>query len=234
MSLATGTSQPASGFGTTLKTPRLTLLPFDMSNTLHMDLQLKLLHDPAFQANFGDYGVETHDDVFRLINHTRITPAICPTIAAPSPAIYLMCLEDSASAAMPEINDDPALAFPSPHGKMIGTVTLASRSSSIPPDMGWGLFCQYANQGFATEAGKEALRYWRDDCGISEIIAWPKQTNIPSLRTAAKLGFVENGFAVSTEKGERHAVYTLPGMKRFEEGTELSFFGEGEEGKPVR
>jgi len=234
MSPATTTSQPASGFAPVLETPRLTLLLFELSDTLQMDLQLRLLHDPAFQANFGDYGIETRDDVFRLLSHTQITPVICSILAAPSPAVYTMCLKDSASATMPEIKDDPALAFPSSYGKMIGMVTLSSRSSSVPPDMGWGLFCQYANQGFATEAGKEALRYWRDDCGISEIIAWPKATNIPSVRTAAKLGFVENGLAVSTEKGERHAVYTLPGMKGFEGGTEMSFFGEGEEGKPGR
>ena len=30
-------------------------------------------------------------------------------------------------------------------------------------------------------------------------------------------------------KGERHACYMLLGMKRFEEGTRISFFGEEEE-----
>src|SRR4051794_13149797 len=34
-------------------------------------------------------------------------------------------------------------------------------------------------------AGKETLRYWRDDCEIKEIIAWAKETNIPSVRTTA-------------------------------------------------
>lgn len=134
-----------------------------------------------------------------------------------------MCL--SPDSAHP-LADDPALAFPSPHGKMIGMVTLASRSPTLPPDMGWGLFCQYANQGFATEAGTRALAYWRDECGIKEIIAWPKETNIPSVRTARKLGFVENGYVVGVEDGSRHAMYTLPGMKGFEEGMKVSFFGE--------
>jgi RimJ/RimL family protein N-acetyltransferase len=115
---------------------------------------------------------------------------------------------------------------------MLGLVTLAQRSSSLPPDMGWGLWHEYANNGFATEAGREALRYWRDECGISEIIAWPKETNIPSVRTAAKLGFVENGVVLDMEKGERHICYMLPGMKRFEEGTRISFFGD-DEGKTM-
>ena len=44
-----------------------------------------------------------------------------------------------------------------------------------------------------------------------------------------KLGFVENGVVFDAEKGDRHACYMLPGMKRFEEGTRISFFGEREE-----
>jgi len=53
--------------------------------------------------------------------------------------------------------------------------------------MGWGLWQQYVNNGFASDAEAEALRCWRDECEVKEIIAWPKETNIPSVRTAAKL-----------------------------------------------
>jgi Acetyltransferase (GNAT) domain len=112
---------------------------------------------------------------------------------------------------------------------MLGIVTLALRSASLPLDMEWGLWQECANNGFASEVGKEALRYWRDECEIKEIIAWPKETNIPSARTAAKLGFVENGVVFDAEKEERHASYMLPRMKRFEEGTRISFFEEEEE-----
>jgi len=235
------TTASSSGFAPTLQTARLTLLRCDISNPLHVELNLVLLHDPAFQANFGDFGIRTHADVIRLMNVTSITPDMCPKLLSkPTAAAYIMCLKDIASDDEDTSDEsrlrsqDPALAFPSPYGKMIGMITLGSRGRSVPPDMGWGLFCQYANRGFATEAGKEALRYWRDDCGISEIIAWPKETNIPSVRTAAKLGFVENGLVVDMADGSRHAVYTLPGMKKFEEGTKISFWGEDEKGKPDR
>ncbi len=46
------------------------------------------------------------------------------------------------------------------------------------------------------------------------------------MKTARKLGFVENGFVVGIEDGSRHAMYTLPGMKGFEEGMRISFMGE--------
>jgi hypothetical protein len=44
-----------------------------------------------------------------------------------------------------------------------------------------------------------------------------------------KLGFVENCVVFDAEKGDRHACYILPGIKRFEERTKISFFGEKEE-----
>ena len=96
----------------------------------------------------------------------------------------------------PATGSDPVAASTSPYRKMLGVVTLALRSASLPPNMGWGLRQEYADNGFASEAEKEALRYWRDGCEIKEIIAWPKETNILSARMAAKLGFVEDGFRV--------------------------------------
>lgn len=220
------------GFARNLSTTRLDLILFDLSNPTHLELNLRLLHDPAFQSNFGDYGLHTQADIHRLWSSTLIKPSTCPTLLSqPSPAGYIMCLKPEHAALYspsPPVAD-PASAFPTPSGgKMLGLVTLASRSTSLPPDMGWGLWHQYAGNGFATEAGRAALTYWRDECGIREMIAWPKETNIPSVRTAAKLGFVANGVVFDRETGERCACYMLPGMKAFGEGTKISFWGERE------
>jgi hypothetical protein len=226
-----GRMASSPGFAYTLETTRLNLILFDVSNPTHLELSLRLFHDPAFQLNLGDYGLRTQDDVRRLWAATHIRPATCPKLLdGPAPAGYIMCLKpEHETLYTPATNSDPAAAFTSPYGKMLGVVTLALRSASLPPDMGWGLWQEYANNGFASEAGKEALRYWREECEIKEIIAWPKETNIPSVRTAVKLGFVENGVVFDAEKGDRHACYMLPGMKRFEDGTRISFFGEKEE-----
>lgn len=220
------------GFARTLETTRFNLILFDISNPTHLELNLRLLYDAAFQTNFGDYGIKTQDDVQRLWVSTLIRPTTCPKLLdKPSAAGYIMCLkpEHEKLYTPTTAGSDPAAAFATPAGKMLGIVTLALRSASLPPDMGWGLWQEYANNGFATEAGREALRYWRDECEIREIIAWPKETNIPSIRTAAKLGFVENGVVFDAENGERHTCYMLPGMKRLEEGTRIRFLGEEEE-----
>ena len=228
--MTTIASKPFPGFAPILETPRLHLVLYDIAKPTHLELNLRMINDPAFLANFGDYGFTTRDEIYRLWAGTLIQPATCPKLLDQrAPAGYIMCLKPDHEGLYPLAvtgGSDPAAAFPNPHGKMIGMITLAQRSTSLPPDMGWGLWQEYANNGFATEAGREALRYWRDECGIREIIAWPKETNVPSVRTAAKLGFVENGVVFGKEKGDRCACYMLPGMERLEEGTTISFFGE--------
>jgi hypothetical protein len=219
------------GFAPTLETTRVNPNLFDVSYPTHLELNLRLLHDPTFQLNFGDYGPRTQDDVRRLWAATHIRPATClKLLDRPAPAGYIVCLKPGHETLhTTTTNSDPAAAFASPYRKMRGVVTLALRLASLPPDMGWGLRQEYANNGFSSGAGKEALRYWREECEIKEINDWPKETKIPSVRTAVKLRFVENGVAFDAEKGDRHACYILPGMKRFEERTRISFFEEKEE-----
>jgi RimJ/RimL family protein N-acetyltransferase len=222
---ATRATKP--GFARSLSTTRLNLILVDLSNPTHLELNLRLLHDPAFLTNFGDYSLHTLADIRRLWSSTLIKPSTYPALLSrPSPAGYIMCLKPEHSALYtpsPPLAD-PASGLPTPSGgKMIGLVTLASRSASLPPDMGWALWHEYVNNGFTTEAGRAALKYWRDECGISEMMAWPKETNIPSVRTAARLGFVPNGVVFDRKTGERCACYMLPGMK-------ISFWGGGRGG----
>jgi hypothetical protein len=68
------------GFARTLETTRFNLILFDISNPTHLELNLRLLYDPAFQANFGDYGIKTQDDVLRLWVSTLIRPTTCPRL----------------------------------------------------------------------------------------------------------------------------------------------------------
>ncbi len=49
---------------------------------------------------------------------------------------------------------------------------------------------------------------------------------MPCVSTAVKLGFVEDGIVLDKVGEDRHTCYTLPGMKRFEEGTRIGFCGE--------
>jgi len=200
-------------FAPTLHTPHLTLSLFDDSNPAHLDHTLACMHDPVTIANMGDYGINTHADVLRLCNACLLPPSFCAGTTPTGAAVYNVHLRRN------------------PTSPMIGIISLAHRSSSVPPDMGWTILHEHSGKGYATEAGREVLRYFRDDFGIKEIIAWPKPSNVPSVRTAEKIGFVEAGTIRLRETGEMHSVYALPGMKRFDGSLEISIYGKVEEGE---
>jgi hypothetical protein len=140
------------GFAPTLEATCLNLILFDVSNPTHLEPSLRLLHDPVFQLTFGDYGLRTQDNVRRLWAATHIRPATCPKLLdRPTPAGYIVCLKPKHETLhIPATNSDPAATFTSTYGKMLGVVTLALRAQPpSPPAMGWGLWQEYANNGFS-------------------------------------------------------------------------------------
>lgn len=165
-------------FAPTLETTRLNLILFDSSNPTRLELNVRLLHDPAFQSNFGDYGLRTQDDVRRLWASTHIKPTISEAVGQACPRWLRRVSE-----ARPRNSIHPCYRLRSRRGFHLPLRENARRSYSgvafsfppsryaLPPDVGWGLWQEYANNGFASEAGKEALMYWRDGCEIKEIIA---------------------------------------------------------------
>ena len=231
MSAKNSEKDHGSGHLTTcLTTTRLTLVPFDGAVDEHTDLQLAILLAPETIATMGDFGIRTRKDMLGLLNSTAIKPRIFPSLTAPEVAIFIVHLEPQYAH---EYANHP---FPGSgnSGPMIGAITLADRSSQLPPDMGWGFLPQYHNKGFATEAGKASLDFWTSSpdsggAGIEEIMAWPKESHVGSVRTAQKIGFIKNGYIECLEEpGVKNVVYTLPGMKAFEEGTRISILGEGQ------
>ena len=217
---------------TTLDTPRLVLVPIDLSTPEHLDFYIALLNAPEAIAATGDYGIRTREQVLKLINSTLISPSICPVLSEPGVAIFMAHLKPE------HARQYPSHQFPGKGdiGPLIGSIDLAQRSSRLPPDMGWAFLSPYWGQGYATEAGRACLQFWtapagserRGGYGIEEIIALPNDSNMASLRTAQKIGFIENGYAVMKDETHesRTVVYTLPSMKRFEEGTRFSFWGD--------
>ena len=213
LSFSIGMSHPQDTFASVLHTTRLTLTIADPSNPAHNDHMLACFNDPVSIANMGDYGIKTRQDMIELFHSTMLAPDLCGGVEPTHPACYVVRLGHRSD------------------GDMIGVVSLAQRGRRLPPDIGWVVLHEYAGKGYATEAAMEALRYWRDDFGIKEIMAWPKPTNSPSIRMAQRLGFVENGVAEGDD-GQVHVVYALSGMARIDESTRVSFHGEQDEGKP--
>src|SRR5256885_10535303 len=104
-SMSTTTSAISSskpGFAQTLGTTRLNLTLFDISNPTHLELNLRLLYDPTFQANFGDYGLKSQDDVHRLWASNLIRQTTCPKLLEkPAAAGYVMCLKPDHESLYP-------------------------------------------------------------------------------------------------------------------------------------
>jgi RimJ/RimL family protein N-acetyltransferase len=87
------------------------------------------------------------------------------------------------------------------------------------PDLGWATHEPCIGLGYATEAARAALRFWREDVGVEEIWAGAFPTNRWSLRGAEKISFVDGGtFKVRFPGGREENIVGLawPGMERFE------------------
>lgn len=151
-----------------LHTSRLTLELFD-SSTAHYDRLLAVLNTATAHSEMKDYGIRTTAQLDSLAHVTRLSPSACGEKLVDMDIYYLLRVD----------------------GPLMGGITLAQRQPDITPDLGWCIMEEYMGQGYAAEAGKEVLRYFTEDFGISEIMAWPTMTNKRSHRVAEKIGFVE-------------------------------------------
>jgi RimJ/RimL family protein N-acetyltransferase len=193
-----------------LYTERLVLELFDRNSPEHYEGYIASVNNPTAYANMGDFGLKTKADIDALLDATRLSPAYCKGMVA-------------------DVDIQYNLRLGSKDGPIIGGVTLASRSASVPPDIGWCMIELYIGKGYATEGARELLRYFREDFGLQEIMSWPGSENPASCRVAEKLGFVNGG--CTRVKGEEglNAVYILPGMTFKPEGDiTLSMHGDEE------
>jgi RimJ/RimL family protein N-acetyltransferase len=79
----------------------------------------------------------------------------------------------------------------------IGYISYFRRNSDVSGEIGYGLLSEHYGCGYATEAGKEALRHWKEDVGI-KIFAAASSDNLASTRVLEKLGFVPGGYVMVT------------------------------------
>ena len=198
---------------TFLYTNRLTLELFDYTEP-HYNCLLAAMNSPTAHLNMGDYGIRTPTQFDALNTATRLSPSTCGGRIPDTDIYYLLRITGQKS------------------GPLIGAVSLAQRGESTPPDMGWCILEPFMGHGYAAEAGKELLRFAREELGVKEIVTWPGARNQRSIRVAQKIGFVEGG-VVRTSDGGLNIVYILPGMV-FDSGIALSLWGRkrgGKEGK---
>lgn len=132
---------------------------------------------------------------------------LCTLAPAPDSIYWLFYLASSADKPESEPSD------------LVGVICMSFREEMPYPDMGYITVAAHAGKGYAAEAGKQLLHYWRDLVGVKEIFIACASDNRPSQRCAERIGFVHAG-GITVELGrppegkvEEDAVaLVLPGM----------------------
>lgn len=80
-------------------------------------------------------------------------------------------------------------------GRFIGFVGLTVPRRVLPftpcVEVGYRLAKEAWGQGFATEAGREALRYGFEALGLAEVVSFTAKLNVPSQGVMQRLGLVD-------------------------------------------
>ncbi|KAF2104417.1 hypothetical protein NA57DRAFT_51244 [Rhizodiscina lignyota] len=196
-------------FAPVLHTGRLTLTLWN-GNEENLKLFLGTFTSPHTKEHVGELPVKTLEDAKRLIDTTTLGHKVLSGKKAPGAAMYILRLGRN-----------------NPNGEAIGHIELVQRNSERLPDVGYALIgSKYANTGYMTEAAKEVLRYWRDDCGIRDIQILTAANSRPSYRIPEKLGFLREA-DLEVGKGRKLRVYITPGSIPPKTVKAFTFFGDG-------
>ncbi|KAJ9610397.1 hypothetical protein H2200_005174 [Cladophialophora chaetospira] len=104
---------------------------------------------------------------------------------------------------------------------LVGTTSLFHRHPLPSPDLGYFIHEEFTNQGYATEAGKAALKWWTEEMGVKDIWAGTFDTNYVSQRVARKIGFVDGGvirLVMSDELTREGRAFVPEGMETMLDG----------------
>jgi RimJ/RimL family protein N-acetyltransferase len=124
---------------------------------------LELLNEPDFIRNIGDREVRTLEDARRYIQHG-------PAVSYSQHRFGLWLVE---------LRDDSA---------PIGICGLLKRDYLQDVDVGFALREAHRGKGYAFEAAAAAMRYGRENLGISRIVAITSPDNQASAKVLRKLG----------------------------------------------
>ena len=103
-------------------------------------------------------------------------------------------------------------------GECIGIIGMTFRTEVKWPDFGYALFEQYNGKGYASEAGKKVLEWWKEKAGVKDVWIGTFDSNVASQKCARRCGFVEAGEArIVFDDGEQEPIrargFILPGME---------------------
>lgn len=96
-------------------------------------------------------------------------------------------------------------------GELVGFTVIVQQNDGVPPDQGWLLLDEYNGHGYATEAAKALLDYATNMLGVKDIVAWPKESNVGSVRVAQRIGLIRSGQIRDKKTGELRVVFATEG-----------------------
>lgn len=159
-----------------LETARLVLRELDSQCAVDAAFMLALLNDPGFVRGIADVGVR---DVAGAAAY--IARACEPFFA--QYGFGMFGVEERAT------------------GELVGLMGLLKRDALDAPDLGFAFLEGACRKGFATEAGRAALRDARTRCGLERVVAITDADNLASQACLGKLGFSHQGVVRLTEGG---------------------------------
>ena len=193
-----------------LHTERLILRLADPYNDKDCKDIIRLYNDPhAGLGGNAKVSIKSNEDV-RAKHQSHGPRAELCTLAPPPYGMMFLC-----HLLQPGSSDT--------EGDLIGAIGMSFRPEMPYPDIGYMLFLPYNGKGYASEAGKTVLQWWRDVIGVKEIFCGALEDNFQSQRLAERIGFVRAGtFNVvfghpPDEKMATALAFVLPGME-WEEG----------------
>ena len=158
-----------------LHTAHLTLPVFDPSRPSDYEDVVSIYTGSYAARTVGNLGLYTNSDVdARWAKFSSRPTDLPPEKSFPTHPWHLVTLR----------NDPDTL---------VGMTSLVHRKPLPSPDLGYFMLEPFVNNGYATEAGKAALKWWTQEMGVENIWAGTFDTNLVSQRVARKIGFVDGG-----------------------------------------
>ena len=208
-----GSNTEANALPTELRTERLVL----RSANMDVDSDCANVHYiyASVPSNIS-YQVEYGPDIARQLRYKNKVDGprqeLCTLATAPANMFWLIWLPLTPEK---EANVEDL-------SNLVGFMSMSFRPGMPYPDMDYATLPAHAGHGYASEAGKEMLHYWRDLVGVREIYVGCPEENSHSQRCAERIGFALGG-KVMYEKGSppnvetgRAVAYVLPGMQWIE------------------
>lgn len=220
------TPESNGGLPTVLHTDRLRLRladPNDRSDSLEV---ISLYNDPnGGKGGNAQVGINTVEDVQHKHKVHGPKAHQCTLADPPAGLDFLVYLEK------PDAGEEDK------QGALVGQMAMSFREEIPFPDLGYMLRAEFQGHGYATEAGREVVRYWRDVVGVREIWCGTLDENKRSQRCAERIGFVRAGtfnILFGRPPNELHrtgTAFVLPGMRWSEDMTVRATIGTEDESR---